>query len=307
MLDTYWWGNIERISPEAPVPVVDVQQVEHRPGGAANVAMNLQALGAKTILCSVIGNDEQALLLKNALASKSLSTSWLTQSESRKTTQKNRVLSKNRQVLRFDVESKTDLSAEEFQQFSVKLKSVLDTQPVNVIVLQDYNKGVLSKSVIDFVLAEARERNIPVAVDPKQKNFFEYRGVDLFKPNLKETSEALQMNIDKENIASVATAAQSLAEKISAENILMTLSEKGAYGWSKGSGFHIAAHERNITDVSGAGDTVIAVAALCISQQLHFELTARLSNIAGGLVCEASGVVPISKSRLLEQAQALLS
>jgi len=302
MLDTYWWGESERMSAEAPVAVVDVQNTDHRLGGAANVALNTQALGANTVLCSVIGNDENGKLIQQLLKQHQLSTDSILISDSRKSTQKNRVMSRHKQMLRFDVESKHELSEKEFEALTKKIAAVLDNGNINIIILQDYNKGLLTAGLIAWVLQQAAERNIPVAVDPKSHNFFEYKNVALFKPNLKEIREALNTYIDKNSTDSILNASKLLMQKLHCDKILITLSEKGIFGYSAAEHFLFPAYERNIADVSGAGDTVIAVAALCISQQLDFELTARLSNIAGGLVCEAVGVTPINKEKFLQQA-----
>ncbi len=305
MIDTYWWGDTNRISPEAPVPVVDISKTEHRLGGAANVALNTVSLGATTSLCSIIGNDENAVILKNLLAENNINAFNIAESSFRKTTQKNRVMSRNHQLLRFDVEHKDDLNNEEFTLFTEAFNKAIAAKP-NIIILQDYNKGVLTEKSIAYVLQKAGELNIPVAVDPKLKNFSAYKNVALFKPNLKETKEALHISIDKKNPEAIHAATALLQQQLNAENILITLSEYGAAGRSKSEHFIIPAHERNIADVSGAGDTVIAVAALCISQQLNFEFAAQLANIAGGLVCEAAGVTPINKNKLQQQATLLL-
>lgn len=305
MIDTYWWGDTNRISPEAPVPVVDISKTEHRLGGAANVALNTVSLGATTSLCSIVGNDENAVILKNLLAQNSINAFNIAESNFRKTTQKNRVMSRNHQLLRFDVEHKDNLNNEEFILFTEAFNNAIATKP-NIIILQDYNKGVLTEKSIAYVLQKAKELNIPIAVDPKLKNFSAYKNVALFKPNLKETKEALHISIDMKSPEEIHAATALLQQQLNAENILITLSEYGVAGRSKNKHFIIPAHERNIADVSGAGDTVIAVAALCISQQINFEFAAQLANIAGGLVCEAAGVTPINKNKLLQQATLLL-
>ena len=214
-------------------------------------------------------------------------------------------MSRNHQLLRFDVEYKEDLNETELATFQEGVDSALNEKP-NIIILQDYNKGVLTEKSIAYILDKAQQLNIPVAVDPKLKNFSAYKNVALFKPNLKETKEALHISIDKSKVEEIHDATAVLQQQLNAENILITLSEYGAAGRNKTEHFIIPAHERNIADVSGAGDTVIAVAALCISQQLNFELTVQLANIAGGLVCEAAGVTPINKNKLQQQAMLLL-
>jgi D-glycero-beta-D-manno-heptose-7-phosphate kinase len=302
MLDTYWWGESERMSLEAPVAIVDINKTEHRLGGAANVALNTLSLGANTILCSIVGNDDNGRMLKSFLEKNNVPATHIIESAGRKTTQKNRVMSRNNQMIRFDVESKHELNKNEFDGVTEKISELLNSKKTDIIILQDYNKGLLTKDVIQFVIKLADEKKIPVAVDPKSHNFFEYKGVALFKPNLKEIREALNTYIDKNSTNSILKATELLMKKLSCRKILITLSEKGVFGYSKDEHFIFPAYHRNVADVSGAGDTVIAVASLCISQQLSFELTARLSNIAGGLVCEDVGVTPINKQKFLQQA-----
>lgn len=289
MLDTYWWGQSTRMSPEAPVPVVDIEKTEHRLGGAANVVLNIKSLQAQANLCSVIGNDANAAILKNLLQQHHIDTSFIITSNGRPTTQKNRVMNSQKHAIRFDIESTEDLNHIEEEQFKTSFLKAIANQP-QVIILQDYNKGILSENVIQYILEAAAENHIPVVVDPKKKNFFAYKNVALFKPNLKETQEALHIHIDKENDEALYKAAENLQQKLHTQKIIITLSEKGILGYEPGKQFIYAAHPRNIVDVSGAGDTVIAVIALCLAQQLPFEYIAQLANIAGGLVCEQPGV-----------------
>lgn len=289
MLDTYWWGESTRISPEAPVPVVEIEKTEHRLGGAANVVLNIKSFQAQADLCSVIGDDTNAAMLKNLLQQHHVDTSFITISDNRPTTQKNRVMNSQKQAIRFDIESTEDLNNNEIEHFKTVFLKAIANQP-HVIILQDYNKGVLCERIIHYILQVASENDIPVVVDPKKKNFFAYKNVALFKPNLKETQEALNIFIDKDNQEHLYQAAKTLQQHLQAEKIIITLSEKGVLGLEKGKQFIYAAHPRNIVDVSGAGDTVIAVIALCLAQQLPFELTAQLANVAGGLVCEHPGV-----------------
>lgn len=307
MLDTYWWGESHRISPEAPVPIVEIHEIEHRPGGAANVAANMQALGAQSIVLALAGYDDAGQLLKQTLESRQIDACYICCSKERKTTQKNRVMSSKRQVLRFDIENTHPLSATEQEEIKKKFDAIIEHYPLDVIVLQDYNKGLLVPALINYILHQAATRKIPVAVDPKQAHFFEYKGVALFKPNLKEVHEALHTDIDRDNPTALLQACKQLHQQLACDKILLTLSEKGMFGYTQEDHFLIPGYERRVADVSGAGDTVIAVAALCISQQLDFELTARLANIAGGLVCETVGVTPIDKSQLMQQAISLLS
>ena len=291
MLDVYMWGNINRQSPEADVPVVDVQKYEKRLGGAANVAKNIASIGAKPILCSVIGDNDQGffeLMNKQGLCTKGVL------QENRKTTVKTRIFSNNKYQLRVDEE---DLFPIQSEQVFVKNTTKL-MEDVSVIIFQDYNKGVLTSTVIKKIIAAAKGKHIPIAVDPKKDNFWAYKGVDLFKPNLKELNDVYGTQIAGDNITEIEKVTKNLQEKLKAKNILLTLSEKGIFHLSNES-FYQAAFERNIVDVSGAGDSVIAAAALGLSLDITAQELCTISNLAGGLVCEKAGVIPVQKEKLL--------
>ena len=301
MIDVYSKGVVERMSPEAPVPIVDVKERFARLGGAANVALNLKALGAMPILCSVIGNDENHKLLINLMFEAGLDTSHFAISETRKTTVKHRIFNGEKQVLRMDEEDTSDLTDEEYQRLWNVIGGTLDKDHFDVIILQDYNKGVLSKKMIQAIIAEAKKRNIPVAVDPKKKNFFAYQSVTLFKPNAKELRDGL--GVKAETIDELRQAAATLQERIHCQYLMITLSEQGVMILHDRTFQHIPAHPRKIMDVSGAGDTVLSVAALCTALKADPKTIAAISNLAGGLVCEDVGVVPISKEKLSQEAK----
>ena len=291
MLDVYMWGNINRQSPEADVPVVDVQKYEKRLGGAANVAKNIASIGARPILCSVIGDNDQGffeLMNKQGLCTKGVL------QENRKTTVKTRIFSNNKYQLRVDEE---DLFPIQSEQVFVKNTTKL-MEDVSVIIFQDYNKGVLTSTVIKKIIAAAKGKHIPIAVDPKKDNFWAYKGVDLFKPNLKELNDAYGTQIAGDNITEIEKVTKNLQEKLKVKNILLTLSENGIFHLSNES-FYQAAFERNIVDVSGAGDSVIAAAALGLSLDITAQELCTISNLAGGLVCEKAGVIPVQKEKLL--------
>lgn len=302
MLDTYWYGHTNRISPEAPVPVVEVSRQEHHPGGAANVAINLIALGAKVTLCGLVGDDNEGRILKELLEAERVACHYLAKNKNRPTTHKNRIVSRNQQMLRFDREIQHELTGIEAQQLQQAVLAAINEQP-NVVILQDYNKGVLFADLITAVMKECQKLNIPVAVDPKKRNFFAYQGASLFKPNLKEIREALAQPINPEQAETLQAAAQELLEKLAANQIMITLSEHGVFVADANSSIQTNAHVRNIADVSGAGDTVIAVAALCLANQVPMGESAHLANLAGGLVCEKPGVASITKAELLAEAQ----
>ena len=302
MVDSYLWGRVDRISPEAPVPVVQVTRKEARLGGAANVAVNIAALGAKPIICALGGNDSNGELLKNLLVEQGMTTDGILASNDRPTTVKTRVISNHQHVVRVDEESLSPLSKNEENAFIKKVFGLIETENPNVIIFEDYNKGVLTKKVIKSVIDKAKELGIPTSVDPKKQNFFAYKSVDLFKPNLKELIEGLKIDIRKEEISSIERAVEELQKKINNRISLITLSEMGVFISGKSGNTHIPAHLRKISDVSGAGDTVVSVASLCLASNTPEKTIAALSNLAGGLVCEKVGVVPIDKERLLEEA-----
>jgi rfaE bifunctional protein kinase chain/domain len=301
MIDSYLWGKVSRISPEAPVPIVAISKKENRLGGAANVAINVQALGANPILCSVIGTDADGKTFIDLLQKQGLITEGIIQSASRTTTVKTRVIGNNHQMLRVDEEVEDEINHSDRKLLLDRIKALVKSKNIDVIIFEDYDKGVIGKFLIQEVVTLAGNKNIPVAVDPKKKNFNHYKNVSLFKPNLKELREGLKLDLDKGNINDISHAIKKLAEANDIETVLVTLSEKGAYVYNKKNSKYLPAHVRNIADVSGAGDTVISVAALCIANGESPVTAAILSNFAGGIVCEKVGVIPIEKAQLLTE------
>lgn len=302
MVDSYLWGNVSRISPEAPVPIVTVKQKEKRLGGAANVALNLQALGATPILCSVIGVDSDGQAFLDLLRQQRLSQKGILKSRERNTTIKTRVIGNNHQMIRVDEETEEDIAAYETDQLLHLITFILEHDKIDVIIFEDYNKGLITLRLIQRVVELARKRGIPVAVDPKKKNFMNYKGVTLFKPNLKELREGLKLDIDTEDTNEMQKILSSFRNRQKIGTLLLTLSEKGICTNSRSVKEVIPAHIRTIADVSGAGDTVISVAALCTALETNPILTAALANLAGGLVCEQVGVIPVDKEQLLKEA-----
>jgi rfaE bifunctional protein kinase chain/domain len=300
MVDEYMWGSMERISPEAPVPVVTLHKKEQRPGGAANVALNLLSLGVSTDIASVIGKDAHGKLLKQLLKQNKISNTIFIEDGGRQTTCKTRVIARNQQVLRIDDEVTHELSIILQKQFIKKVCDYLVQQRPHAIIFEDYDKGLLNETVITAIIQKALSLNIIISVDPKKNNFAAYRQVTLFKPNARELTEALHIQVQP-NVNSLEEASQKLRSLLACKNILITLSEHGVYysGSLKGM---IKAHKRDISDVSGAGDTVIAVATCALALNYSIEDAAKLSNLAGGLVCEHAGVVPITPQMLLQQS-----
>ncbi len=305
MIDAYVWGKVNRISPEAPVPVVAVTKKENRLGGAANVALNLQALGAIPILCSVIGEDNDAIIFEDLLKKNKLPNTGIVKSKNRITTTKTRIIGNNHQMLRVDEEIENEISANDTESLFKKIEQLAKKEKVSVIIFEDYDKGVINSSLINQVVDFAKKNNIKTIVDPKKKNFLNYKRVTLLKPNLKELQEGTKRDFDIENKKDFFEKIQSFRKNQDIEITLITLSEHGMFISSNKENLLIPAHLRNIADVSGAGDTVVSVAALCLALNLPEKTIASLSNIAGGLVCEKVGVVPIDKKQFLKEAIAL--
>ena len=310
MVDSYLIGKVDRISPEAPVPVVALKQRNNMLGGAANVALNIKSMGAEAFLCSVIGNDKQGDILLKLMKDMGLKADGIIRSNERITTTKFRIISNRTQMLRVDEEIDTDLNPKDTTDLITSVSGLIASKKPDVIILQDYNKGILSPEVIKLVTELASKAGIPVAVDPKKKNFDAYKDITLFKPNLKEITEGLKIEIDPVSVESLQEAANILHSNQDIKLVMITLSEHGVFISSKNPAGDISkiipAVLRSIADVSGAGDTVISVAALCLALKTDPVLMAVLSNLAGGLVCEQPGVVPVEKFRLQAEAYAEL-
>ena len=310
MIDSYLWGAVDRISPEAPIPIVVLKNRENRMGGAANVALNVKALGSEPILCSVIGDDEKGEQFLNLLERESIRQNGIIRSRERVTTTKFRIFGNHHQMLRVDEEVDHDLLLADQQELIARIETILSEENVQCIIFQDYNKGVISDGLIKKVVALANKQNIPVTVDPKQRNFTSFTGVTLFKPNLKELKEGLKMEIPDNNQEIVIQAAQSLRKMLNCKYVMTTLSEKGVLVSMADSitekNIFVPAHARSIADVSGAGDTVISVASACLAGGCSPYEIAYISNLAGGLVCEEVGVVPVNKEKLLKEVLTLL-
>ncbi|MHB1179209.1 MAG: bifunctional heptose 7-phosphate kinase/heptose 1-phosphate adenyltransferase [Daejeonella sp.] len=307
MMDSYVWGKVDRVSPEAPVPVVRVTKSENRLGGAANVALNVQSLGAKPVICAVVGDDNAGQDLLKLLEKSDLSNEGILIIPGRQTTVKTRIMAHNQQIVRVDIETDTDISGEASYSMQETIARIISEQDIHAIIFEDYDKGLISEELIFFVVNLANQKNIITVVDPKKRNFHFYKDVSLFKPNLKELREGLKIEIDPYSLTTIENAIDTLKQRLSAKHIMLTLSEHGIFIRSEKDQKLIPAHIRNIADVSGAGDTVIATAALCLATGLDIFQTAAIANLAGGLVCEHVGVVPIDKGKLLKEALLVVS
>jgi D-glycero-beta-D-manno-heptose-7-phosphate kinase len=307
MLDNYWWGDVERISPEAPVPVVTIKKKESRLGGAANVALNCKSLGAKVSIAAVLGKDSDGNLLIDLCKNAGLDTAMLMQSEERQTTTKTRILSRNQQMMRLDDEQTKELHTKEEHPFIDLVLRMLQREKPQVLIFEDYNKGVLKENVIARITAHCKELGIITMVDPKKHNFLAYKDVTIFKPNLKEVREGLNLALDTVSLTELQEAHQEINKALVHQITFITLSEKGVFVTDGKTAFIIPSHIRNIADVSGAGDTVIATAALVFALSKDIKKMAEIANIAGGLVCEKVGVLPIDKHELEAESLAILN
>lgn len=303
MIDAYLSGRVGRISPEAPVPIVEIRNRVYRVGGAANVALNVKSLGAEAILCSVIGQDEKADIFMHLLAENGLSPEGICCSGNRKTTIKYRIIGNKAQMLRIDEEQTESIAEEEQTLLWKRMEHLLETKNIDAIVFEDYDKGVLSKELIAKTVDYAKRQGILTTVDPKKRNFHHYAGVDLFKPNLKELAEGLK--VDKENLSleEIRTLMADFAKENDMRLMLTTLSERGValYDRQRDTFFSEPACPRQISDVSGAGDTVIAMASLCLTAGLSPDEAASMANLAGGIVCEYAGVVPVTPEMIRQK------
>ena len=297
MIDRYVHGSVDRISPEAPVPVVRKLRQEDRLGGAANVAVNLRALGVRAEVAGAVGMGIHGTTLRHLLEEGGVGHRLLVRDPGRPTTLKTRVLSQSQQLLRIDQESTESLDAGIEQRLIDGLESRLEEGGVDLIVLQDYNKGVMTAGVIEAVLELGKQHAVMTAVDPKFSHFWAYRGCSLFKPNLREIQQQLDFRLSPD-IASLDRAAAVLFERLACDEVMITLSEHGIYTHD---GRRSAIHPtsaRRIADVSGAGDTVISVAAAARAAGMPLPGAAQLANVAGAQVISRPGVVAVCAAEL---------
>ena len=301
MVDTYLWGKVERVSPEAPIPIVSVNKRENRLGGAANVSLNLQALGATPLLFSVIGADEKGKKFRKLLEKRNLSCDGIFIDRKRNTTVKSRIISKGQHIARVDEESTEFIEPELEISLITAISKVIQTDKIDAVIFVDYDKGVITPNIFETINNLAREKGIPTAVDPKRRNFLNYKNVSLFKPNFKEFVDGINLQIQKGDLKSLKQAADEFKKKQNFKLIFITLSELGVFISNGVDEQYFPAVIRYIADVSGAGDTVLSVASLAYAANISPETMAKMANIAGGLVCEKLGVVPVDKDQLMNE------
>ncbi|MCX7984127.1 MAG: D-glycero-beta-D-manno-heptose-7-phosphate kinase [Bacteroidetes bacterium] len=300
MIDRYFWGTVTRISPEAPVPVVEVTEEANRLGGAANVANNIASLGGVPIMVGVVGKDEGATVLRRLVEEAGFPTTGIVVDDSRPTTIKSRVIAHDHHVVRIDHEVKADIRQEIQEKILSTIEKMLSE--LDGIILEDYNKGVLTKDLVRAIIHKARGAQKIITVDPKFNNFFEYKHVTVFKPNKKEAEEALGIRLH--SLDDVKVAAAEIQRRLEAENVLVTLGEKGMLLYEKnGTSAHVETTARKVADVSGAGDTVISTLTMALVAGATVREAATLANIAGGIVCGEVGIVPVNVSELYKNAR----
>ena len=299
IVDNYLNGEVNRISPEAPVPVIHIKYKQTRLGGAANVAASLVNLGLHTMLCGVIGQDEQGKNLVSQAQAMGMDTQLMLTTPHRVTTVKTRVLAKSQHMLRIDEEENIILQPSETDNL---LQSISKHLPhLDIIILEDYDKGCLTQAFIEEIIVQAKAHGVLVAADPKYNNFNYYKGVDLFTPNFEEFTKGYPHQAKKEDSVPLQEIAKKFCEHWSINTLLLTLSEKGILCANENDVIHLPTQVRQVADVSGAGDAVISIASCCKLLQMDRELMVNLSNLAGSLACEYMGVKPIDKQLMLQR------
>lgn len=297
MLDCYYWGSVKRISPEAPVPVVEVENESFKFGGAANVAYNILTLGGYPIPVGVIGQDNFGAIFSSLLNEANIDSHALINDTARPTTSKTRVIAHSQHVVRIDKESTEYISKQNQNKILEYLSEKISV--IDGIILQDYNKGVLTPSLIEKVIELANENDVLITVDPKFHNFFHYKNVTVFKPNRKEAEDVLGMKISTDE--DILTAGEKLLAKLNCKYLLLTLGEEGISIFEKGKDVRrMPTKARKVADVSGAGDTVISTLTIALAAGANIVEASYLANYAAGIVCEEVGIVPIDRKVLFD-------
>ncbi len=298
ILDQFIWGDVSRISPEAPVPVVLAERESFMPGGAANVACNITALEGKAFISGVLGNDEWGKVLKSELKKKKVNTPGIFIDKKRKTSLKTRIVARHQQVVRVDREIIENISALALRGIIKYIKGGCDS--IQAIIIEDYGKGVVIPSLIEEIVKIAKKRNIIVMVDPKEEHFSNYRGVSCITPNQHEASQATGIKIVDDR--SCLRAGKKLLKKLQVEAVLITRGEQGMCLLEKGKKpVQISTRAKEVFDVSGAGDTVIAAFTLALASGADFKAAADISNYAAGIVVEKIGVGSCTRQELIKR------
>jgi len=298
MLDRYWWGRVERISPEAPVPIVNLENMSVVAGGAANVAANVAGLGAQPFLIGLVGNDKEADLFPEVLKKNNVSAEFLIKSPNRQTTVKTRIVAHNQQIVRIDQESKIELDDTEDKAIWNAFEKLIDK--IQIIIISDYGKGIISDNLASRLITTANQKNVKILIDPKGKNYNKYYGATMLTPNRFEVAEA--EHLESYGQKAIEQAGKKLVSNLALESLLITQGEEGMTLFEKPDRItHISVTARNVYDVTGAGDTVIAGLAVAVGSGESFLAAAEFANKAAGLVVEHIGTTAISLKMLSDK------
>ncbi|MEA1985967.1 MAG: D-glycero-beta-D-manno-heptose-7-phosphate kinase [Candidatus Marinimicrobia bacterium] len=298
MLDVYQSGRVKRISPEAPVPIVEIKNSFERLGGAGNVCLNITSLNAKCSSIGIIGKDPTGEKIKSLMSENNINYEHIIINSNRPTTTKTRIIANDQQVVRIDNENISPIDNSEENEILHNVKKTINK--IDAIILQDYNKGLLTEKLIHELIKLANENSKPIFVDPKFDNFFSYKNVFLFKPNKKETEKILGFKFD--GIDSIKKGAEIIKEKLQCKNVLITLGEEGMLLLTNDGEFYtIPTQAKQVHDVSGAGDTVISAMAVFYSAEYSLKESTIMANVSAGKVCESFGVVPIKFDDLQDE------
>lgn len=295
MLDRFWWGNVSRISPEAPVPIVNLENTSLVAGGAANVAANVAGLGAEALLVGVVGDDQEAALFPEVLRKSGIKSDYLVKIPDRQTTIKTRVIAHSQQIVRIDQETKNALTLEDEQKVWNNITNLIEK--TRVLIISDYAKGVLTNNLLKRLITKAKKENLIILVDPKGRDYSKYRGATLLTPNQKEAAEAC--NLEEQGTDFVEKSGKHLLKNLAVDFLLITQGEKGMTLFQKNNKVtHLNSAARQVYDVTGAGDTVIAGLAVALAAGADFYEAAKIANIAAGLVVEQIGTTAITLKML---------
>ncbi|MEA3476401.1 MAG: D-glycero-beta-D-manno-heptose-7-phosphate kinase [Candidatus Cloacimonadota bacterium] len=296
MLDHYIIGDVERISPEAPVQIVKAENEKFGLGGAANVANNIKSLGATPIVIGAVGNDLNGQKVLDIFKKNNILAKGIFKDKNQPTTQKTRVIARHQQLLRIDFENPDELSSDLYKKIENYIEQIIPD--IDGIILQDYNKGLLSKSLIRFILKIANKNEKIIGVDPKTKNFFEYTNATIFKPNRYEVEKNL--NIDIKNEEDLLSAARILIQKVNCSYLVITLGENGMFICdNKRKHWKIPTFSQEVYEVSGAGDTVISTLVLAKAAGCDIKTASIIANHAAGAVCGKVGVAIVSQEEII--------
>ncbi|MCX7956880.1 MAG: D-glycero-beta-D-manno-heptose-7-phosphate kinase [Endomicrobia bacterium] len=298
MLDKYIWGEVERISPEAPVPVVDVKKETQSLGACGNVADNIVSVGAKAYVATIVGDDTYAEELRSIMLKKGIIIEGMFSDTSRPTTVKTRIVAQNQQVVRVDKESRLHINPSVFFQIKNYIEDI--KSKIDAIIISDYGKGVITKSLLKFLINLAKKLDIPITVDPKIEHFLEYKGVTTLTPNLNEAILGIRLNKKPQTEEEIYLLGRKILNKLKPEALVITRGPDGMTLFEKEKIYHIPTRAKEVYDVTGAGDTVISILTLCLASGADFVSSCEISNFAAGIVVGKVGTATVSIKELEE-------